>query len=138
LNNSWVIDSSIGISWVYKAQATPEADKLLTFAASGALIVVPSLWYTEMGNVLLTLQRRGKLTAAERRSAITNLDAILLSVDDGSPSAALHATSDLAEAHRLTLYDATYLEVALRRGIGLASRDDSLNRAAKACGVSTL
>ena len=59
-------------------------------------------------------------------------------VDEEGLRVALGKISDLADAHALTVYDAAYLELALRTGLPLASRDGDLNRAARRCGVKVL
>jgi predicted nucleic acid-binding protein len=61
-----------------------------------------------------------------------------LIVDDEGPRLALQETSRLAKAHSLSVYDAVYLELALRRGLPLATRDSALNKAARRSGVQTL
>ena len=135
MSAGWVIDSSVGLAWVHPDQATPETDKLLTEVALGAAIVVPAFWFLEMANVLLVLQRRKKITREHRIDALKMLTALNPTVDEESSKAAFHKTSELAEKHGLTIYDATYVELATRRKLRLASRDASLSNAAKQCGV---
>ena len=69
------------------------------------------------------------------RSELSNLRPV---VDDEGLQLALSNTSDLAKNHALSVYDAVYLELALRRQLPLASRDAALNKAAKRAGVRTL
>jgi len=134
---TWVIDSSVGFAWVHPNQATPETDKLLQEIEAGAAVVVPALWFIEMANSLLVLQRRKKLTGAERKAALEILSSMNFTVDDEAARMARNKTSELAEKYGLTVYNATYLEVALRRNLPLASRDSALMGAAKRCGVRT-
>lgn len=138
MSAGWVIDSSVGMAWVHHDQATPETEKLLTEVEAGATVVVPGLWFLEIANGLLVLQRCKKLTGAERKSALDTLAGMNLTVDEEAPHVAFHRTSDLAEKHGLSIYDATYLEVALRRKLALASRDTALREAAKRCGLKML
>lgn len=119
-------------------QATTATDTLLDDVASGAMVVVPVLWFTEMANGLLVLQRRRKITPAERRTALQTLSDLTLVVDEEAHRAAFRKTSELAEKHGLTVYDATYLEVAVRRKLSLATRDSALKTAAKQCGLRVL
>jgi predicted nucleic acid-binding protein len=135
---AWVIDSSVGFAWVHPDQATSATDKLLEQVAAGAIVVVPALWFSEMANSLLILQRRKKITREERKIALETLSAMSLTLDEEATRAAFQNTSDLAEKHGLTVYDATYLELALRRDLPLASRDAALSMAAKRCGLKTL
>jgi predicted nucleic acid-binding protein len=138
LKGDWVVDSSVGFAWVHPHQAIPETDKLLDDVGAGATIVVPELWFTEMANGLLVLQRRKKLTAQERKTALQTLAGLNLTVDEEAGKMAFRKTSELAEKHGLSVYDATYLEIALRRKLSLASRDNALRQAARQCGLKGL
>ena len=138
MRSGWVIDATIGVSWVHQKQSTAEAVELLRQSDRGTPIIVPPLWFPEIANVLLVLQRRGVLSPDERKSGLRAIANMHLTVDDTPAHTALGVSSDLAETHGLTVYDATYLEAAIRHGLGLATRDAALQRAAKACGVPTL
>ena len=138
MSAGWLIDSSVGLAWVHQDQATPETDQLLAEVESGISVVVPGLWFLEIANGLLVLQRRKKLTSAERKCALETLARLNLTVDEEAGRAAFQRTSELAEKHGLTIYDATYLEIALRRKLALASRDTNLREAAKRCGLKVL
>ena len=137
MNGGWVIDASIGFAWVHPDQATPETDQLLQDVEAGAALVVPALWFAEVANGLLVLQRRKRLTAAERKAALETLAGLNMATDDEAGRAAFGKTSELAEKHGLSIYDAVYLEVALRRKMALASRDEALLAAARRCGIKT-
>jgi predicted nucleic acid-binding protein len=138
LSKSFIVDASVGFSWVYQGQATPETDHLLNEVAAGATVIVPALWFLEVSNLLLIAQRRHRLTATQRKAAMEKLTAMQFTVDDEGTRHAFGKTSELAEKHGLTIYDATYLELAVRRSLPLASRDEALKRAAKHCGVKSL
>jgi len=138
VNRAWVIDASVGFAWVHPDQATPATDALLQQVEAGATVVVPMLWFAEMANTLLVMQRRKKLTAAERKAALDTLNRLHLTVDEEAGRAAFQKTSQLAEKHGLSVYDATYLEIALRRKLPLASRDTALLAAARRCHVKVL
>jgi len=96
------------------------------------------LWFAEIANSLLVLQRRKKLTAAERKAALDILSRMSFTIDEEAGKAAFAKTSELAEKYDLSVYDATYLEVALRRKLPLASRDGALNTAARKSGLKVL
>ncbi len=138
MSAGFVVDASVGFSWVYDGQATPETHRLLNEIAEGTLVVVPSFWYLEMANVLLTAQRRRKVTALQRRAALGQLAALQLTVDDEAARNAFGQISELADKHGLTVYDAAYLELALRRKMPLASRDEALRSAGTRCGLKLL
>ena len=136
--SAWVIDASIGFAWVHPDQATTETDNLLQKVEEGTRLVVPILWYMEVANGLLVLQRRGKLTSKERKSALDTLGGLNLIADEETGRAAFRKTSELAEKYGLSVYDAVYLETAIRRRLPLASRDKALLAAARRCRIKTL
>ena len=137
MSASFIVDASVGFAWVYLGQATPETDHLLNEVAAGATVIVPALWFLEMSNVLLIAQRRHRLTATQRKAAMEKLTAMQFTVDEEGTRHAFGKTSELAEKHGLTIYDATYLELAVRRSLPLASRDEALKSAAKQCGLKS-
>ena len=138
MSASFIVDASVGFAWVYPGQATPETDHLLDEVAAGAAVVVPALWFLEVANVLLIAQRRHRLTAIQRKAALQQLTALHFTVDEEGARHAFGKTSELAEKHGLTIYDAAYLEVALRRSLPLASRDEALRSATRRCGIKSL
>ena len=138
MSASFVVDASVGFAWVYQGQATPETDQLLNEVAAGTTVIVPALWYLEISNVLLIAQRRHRLTAVQRKAALEKLTALQFTVDEEGVRHAFGKTSELAEKYGLTIYDAIYLELALRRSLPLATRDEALKTAAKRCGVKSL
>jgi predicted nucleic acid-binding protein len=91
----------------------------------------------EVANALLALRRRQRIQRDEYVQALLNLGESRPVVDDEGPIRALDAISKLAEKHDLSVYDAVYFELALRRGLPLASRDSALNKAARRAGVRT-
>ena len=138
MSASFVVDASVGFAWVYQDQATPETIKLLQNIGLGETAVVPSLWFLEMANVLLVAQRRHRLTAGQRKATLEKLTAMQFTVDEEAARNAFGKISELAEKHGLTIYVATYLELALRRKLALASRDEALRSAAKRSGIKLL
>lgn len=97
---------------------------------------MPSLWLWEVGNVLVQAQRKGRITPAAIRTFLGILETLPIRIDQVTTATAWHDT--LARSHRLTTYDAAYLELALRLGLPLASRDQALNAAASKEGMSLL
>jgi len=131
----FVADASVGFAWVYPNQASPDTEALLEEVETGSDIMVPPLWFLEVANSLLAAQRRKLLTSAERRAALEKLSGLTFVIDQDSTQAAFQKTSELAEKHNLSVYDAAYLELATRRRVPLASRDAPLREAAKRCGL---
>jgi predicted nucleic acid-binding protein len=138
MSEGFVADSSVGVAWAVHSQASAATDELLDRVATGTPLVVPTLWPFEVANSLLVLLRRKKLLAAERDRAIAALARLPLVVDDDGPRLALGRISEMAAEHGLSVYDATYLELAARRKLPLASRDQALRKAAQGCHVKLL
>lgn len=138
MSTGFVADSSVGVAWAAMSQSSEAAAQLLEDVASGTPFVVPVLWMFEVANALLVLTRRKRIQPALSARARRALSRLISLLDDEAPQVALGTISDLAEKHALSVYDAAYLELAVRRGLPLASRDADLNKAAKRCGVQTL
>ncbi len=134
----FVADSSVAVAWVVEAQSNEATEHLLKEIGSGTPFVVPALWMFEVANALLILARRRKIDAEECSRARRSIGDLTPIVDDEGIRLTLGITSELAQKCALTIYDATYLEVSLRRGLPLASRDAALNKAAKLSGIKTL
>ena len=127
---SLVIDSSITLAWVYSGETTPAVSQVLEIvSARGAW--VPALWRLEVANVLQMGVRRGRHDAIFRDSTLSDLVQLPVSTDHETEKHAWGASLRLAERHRLTTYDAAYLELAQRRRLPLATLDDELRTAAK-------
>lgn len=138
MNNGFVVDASMAFAWVKPSQASAESDTLLERIEQGATVVVPPLWFLEVANGLLVAQRRKLLTASERTRALARLSGLALTVDDVDARIAFDRTSTLATRHGLSVYDAAYLEVALRRTLPIASRDEALLSAAARAGANVI
>lgn len=133
-----VVDASIGVAWVHPGQATLQTDALLDQLGQGLAVVVPALWPVEMANALRVLERRKKLTAQERAAALDALRCLAIEVDHEMASLAFTGLSQLATALDLSVYDAAYLELALRLKLPLACKDGALRAAAKRSRVKVL
>jgi predicted nucleic acid-binding protein len=108
---------------------------MLDALADGASLVVPALWPLEVANALVVLVRRRKLSDGDRRTALGWLGGLPLRVDAESATLAFSRLSELASTHHLSVYDATYLELALRRKLPLACIDGPLRKAASRAGI---
>lgn len=134
---SFVVDSSIALTWCFEDEATQAADALLVrLTKDGAC--APSLWPLEVLNVLVMAQRRGRLTSESRQDRLALLQALPIRIDMETADQAWTITNLLAERHRLTLYDAAYLELAQRLNLPLATLDNDLRTAANTLGVPLL
>ena len=128
-----VVDASVAIGWLLPAQATSYTRHVLE-RVKREQIVVPVLWSIEVVNVLLVRRRRGALSATQADALLHRLERLKIAVDSYPLSSAVIFA--LGEEHGLSSYDATYLELAQRRGLPLATRDTLLQRAARAAGVT--
>jgi predicted nucleic acid-binding protein len=132
---AFVVDASVAVAWVHPAQANDETVAMLEAVADGAALEVPALWPVEVANALLVLARRGKLEDRERRTALGWLQGLPLRIDHDAAALALSRLSELAQSYELSIYDAAYLELALRRKLAFACKDSALRKAAKRVGV---
>lgn len=131
---SFVLDNSVALAWCFKDERTPLSIALLDrVTLEGA--VAPQLWPLEALNVLLVAERRGRIDRETRLTLSAFLAELPITIDPETAERTWGATARLAEAHRLTAYDAAYLELAQRMGLPLATQDAELVAAARATGV---
>ena len=134
---SLVLDASVALSWCFMNEATQAADRVLERLANESASV-PVIWHLEVANVLALSERRRRITPAGSAEFIAMLETLTIVVDDETPSRAFGRVLDLAREERLTAHDAAYLELAMRLGIPLASKDADLCDAAERVGVNVL
>ena len=108
---------------------------MLDRLVAGDSLVVPALWPLEVANALTILRRRRKLTPDEARSAIEIIRELPAVIDHEVAAIAFTRLFDLASEHDLTIYDASYVELAARRQLPLASNDAQMKQAAIRSGV---
>lgn len=132
-----VLDVSLSCAWCFADEASEPAWAILEQLQAGRAHV-PALWLWETANVLVQAERRGRISPAAIRTYLGLLEGLPISVDQPSTASAWHDTLALARSHRLTSYDAAYLELALRRGLPLATRDKALQAAGQLEGVPLL
>ena len=128
---NFIVDSSFALAWVMKDEAGPETDQVLDSLGQGAKAFVPALWHWEIANGLLKVERQKRATRPEIRGHMLLLQSLPIGVDEAALNQAWGATHLLAQKHRLTSYDAAYLELAIRRGLPLATLDKELAAAAR-------
>lgn len=134
---SFVFDNSIALAWCFEDEQTPGIMALLDrVTETGA--VAPQLWPVEALGGLLTAERRGRIGGAVRRRLAGFLRELPISIDSETADRVWRATAQLAETHRLTAYDATYLELAVRLGLPLATTEKPLITAARNAEVALL
>jgi predicted nucleic acid-binding protein len=130
----FVLDSSVTLAWVFGDESTPYADALLD-APTVRRAIAPVIWPLEVANGLLVAERRGRSTRADTEYCVQRLEALRVAIDDQTFARALRETLPLARTQNLSVYDAAYLELAMRLRIPLATLDGRLRDAAAAVGV---
>lgn len=123
-----VIDNSIVLCRCLADESDPLADRAMRRVVEDGA-VVPGIWWYELRNALIVNEMLGRLDAADTVAILTDLDEMSISVDRELDDAAILS---LARRYALSVYDAAYIEVALRRGLPMASLDRRLGQAAAA------
>ena len=134
---AFVLDCSVTMAWIFPDEATELTDGLRESLVRGSAFV-PSLWPVEVGNVLLVATRRGRVDVAEWSGIRQFLEALPIEIDPISVSNTIGASLDLAHRHQLSLYDAMYLELAVRVKMPLATLNRALGAAGRDAGVEVL
>jgi predicted nucleic acid-binding protein len=129
----FVLDASVAVAWTYADQHPSALEAHRRIANEHAF--VPCLWWFEVRNVLIIHERRGRLSEFETAGALRDLSQLRMVVDHAPDEQSVLA---LARRHRLTVYDAAYLELAQREHVPLATLDIALIRAARAENVPLL
>ena len=131
---AFVLDASIAACWAFQDEDHPDAalafQRMRTEEA-----VVPCLWWFEVRNILVVNERRRRIAESDTAAFLLNLSRLRVRIDrlpEGD------AVLRLARTHRLSVYDAAYLELAQREGLLLATLDAGLRRAAAEAGVALL
>jgi len=131
---TFVVDASVTLAWYFADESSAIADMALG-RLDDAEAVAPVVWWFEVRNALLINERHGRIDATQTAEIIAHLESLPIRLDGTRKSEALLA---LARAHRLTAYDAAYLEIARRLDAPLATLDRALDGAARAAGVPLL
>ena len=134
---NFVLDNSVTMRWFFgdgKPQELSYAGKVLD-AMKVATAIVPTTWGLEVANVIARAEAKALVTEARSGAFLEMLDGVSIEVDAATFAHALQSTLQLARRYKLSAYDASYLELALRRGISLATLDEDLQKAAKKAGV---
>ena len=123
----FVVDASVAAVWFMPDEEHPIAQHAFQRLAEDRALM-PSLWWFEMRNLLIVNERRNRIVPAQTRETLALIDEMPIAFDREPQSDQLLR---LARDHRLTIYDAAYLELALRKNLPLATLDQPLTRAAQ-------
>lgn len=130
----FVLDASVAISWALSDENEAAASAAL-IRADGDSFIVPALWWFEIRNAMLMAERRKRITILETSKFLNDMAEMRIT-EDSSPNEP--DLLRLARTHKLTAYDAAYLEIARRKAVPLATLDQALARAARAEKVSLI
>lgn len=125
-----IVDNSVVMSWCFKDESNQYADAILD-TLNKSTAVVPPMWPLEVVNVLLVAERRKRLSKADSARFITLLTQLPITVEQEQPEMMMKEISALAREQRLSSYDASYLDLAMRKGLPIATLDRGLRVAAK-------
>lgn len=134
---TFVVDSSVALSWCFEDERTPATTALLERVGEAGAFV-PQHWPAEVLNGLMMAERRRRIDADRRRRLAGFLADLPLAIDADTNAQLWRETQRLAETFRLTVHDAIYLELARRQHLALASLDRDLCDAAAALGIPVL
>ena len=137
MGNLFVVDNSIVMSWCFMDEANQYADAVLD-SLSEATALVPSIWPLEVINVLLVAERRVRISEADSMRFTTLLSQLPIVVEFERPEQIMKDILALARVKELSSYDASYLDLAMRKGLPLATLDKRLKEAATAVDVKLL
>jgi len=126
----FVIDNSVVMSWCFQDETSKYTDAVLGHLEE-ATAYVPAIWPLEVGNVLLVAERRKRLSQADSSRFISLLFDLPIIVEQELPERMLSEILSLAREYKLSSYDASYLDIAMRKGLPIASTDKHILAAAK-------
>lgn len=130
MDKRFVVDNSIVMSWCFEDEASSYADAVLD-ALESAHAVVPSVWPLEVANVLLVAERRRRLSRADTSRFVMLVQSLPIRVEPEAPARVMGDILALARETGLSSYDASYLDLAIRKSLPIATLDRDLRRAAR-------
>jgi predicted nucleic acid-binding protein len=131
---SFVLDASVALSCCFETETTHFTDAVLDSLADYAA-VVPAVWPLEIGSALVVAERRGYLDRASTARFLNLLNQLPIEVEQEPPQRMFGEILLLSREQQVSIYDTSYLDLAMRAGLPLASRDGALLQAAGRCGV---
>jgi len=137
VGNLFVVDNSIVMSWCFQDEANQYADAVLD-SLSETTALVPSIWPLEVINILLVAERRMRISEADSVRFRTLLSQLPIVVEYERTEQVMNDILALARVKKLSSYDASYLDLAMRKGLPLATLDKKLKQAAIAVDVKIL
>lgn len=130
MGEDFVVDNSVVMAWCFQDETSAYADHILG-RLEDAVAYVPSIWPLEVANVLLVAERKKLISEANSTRFISLLSELPIMVEEEAPERMRNEIFFLARARALSSYDASYLDLAMRKGLPLATFDKHLLAAAK-------
>lgn len=132
-----VLDCSVTMTWILPGENTEKTDAILA-SLKDKQVKVPTIWPLEVANVLCFAEQQKKLSALDVSEFKEFLSALPINIDNHTSLRAMGSIYILAKTEQLTIYDAAYLEIAIRESLPLATLDKALKKAAQRNNVSLL
>ena len=132
-----VVDASVALAWCFPDEASEYADAVLV-ALEGHPVLVPAIWALEVTNAVVVAERRKRIRRPEIRRFFELLSGLTIDQESLPVAANITYVLPLAREYGLSAYDASYLDVALRHGVPLATLDVGLEKAGRSAGVEIL
>jgi predicted nucleic acid-binding protein len=132
-----VVDSSFALAWALPDERSSRADRIMDRLTAEDRFWVPALWWYEVANALLMAERRRRITEADRLALTQLYERLPIQTDAHLTVHTIRQIQSLAMAHGLSAYDASYLELAIRKDLPLATLDKPLTKAAKEAGLTS-
>lgn len=133
--SGFVLDASTALSWCFADETTAESKAALDRLES-EFAAVPAIWPLEVANILAAAERRRRIDPVDMAGFVAMLDRLDIRVDTATAARGLKEILALARSEKLSSYDAAYLDLAMREGLPLATRDRELAAAARRAGVA--
>lgn len=131
-----VLDASVAVAWCFEDESTRPAENVLDVLSAGTEALAPAIWPLEVANALLVAERRKRITRAQVTALLQRISKLPIAVEPIPPARAFEQVLAVARQHELSEYDASYVELASREGLPLATLDAKLRRAARSAGIA--
>lgn len=133
----FVLDASIALSWCFKDESTASTDQALKQLEIEQAFV-PEIWSLEISNILILAERKKRIKYADIVQFLELINKLNIEIDNENSIKAFNEILSLAHSEKITTYDASYLELSMRKGMPLASKDLQLRKVAERLGIKLL
>ena len=130
-----VLDASVAVAWCFEDETTAYTENILNLLASGSDALVPPLWPYEVANGLAVAERRKRTTWAKITRFLQRVNGFPISIAANDGARVFDQVLSTARQLHLAVYDAAYIELALREALPLATLDAVLKHAAERSGI---